>query len=149
VIRKMEKKQVVYLLTSGEYSDYQVHAVLSAKKGKEFAVTQKQLGKEEYRLEKFIVDDINKWNISIRVQMYRTGDVRNIEGFISIPSHPSYFAGFYKVYFPVEHNGEYCLSYVVATDDEERAIKVVNEKRTQILAHDAWGNDEIVKQLGI
>jgi len=37
------------------------------------------------------------------------------------------------------------LVYRVNTKDEKRAIKVVNEKRTQILAYNAWGNYELTK----
>jgi hypothetical protein len=39
------------------------------------------------------------------------------------------------------------LHWTVATDDAQRAIKVVNEKRGQILALNAWGDNTLVKAL--
>ncbi len=43
--------------------------------------------------------------------------------------------------------GEYLLFWPVRTSDVKRAIKVVDEKRVQLLAMNAWGNDDILAQL--
>lgn len=123
----------IYIVTSGDYSSYGIDAVFS-KKGKadEYCKNFKCDEVEEYEL------DPNTIPIDmITVEMARDGTVNNVKQLISRINT----SGFW--YFGALDD----LIWHVKTNDEIRAIKVVNEKRIQILANDCWGDDERTKVL--
>jgi len=42
---------------------------------------------------------------------------------------------------------EIVATFKIKTDSIKRAVKIVNEKRAQILAANAWGNEELTKKI--
>jgi hypothetical protein len=122
----------VYLVTKGEYSDYRIEAIFSTR----YRATKyrKKWGGEieTWKLDAPIPDTI------VGVEMKPDGEVTDTweipcsvggEGFRS---------------FTIGSN---LLTWYVKTEDKQRAIKVVNEKRIQILALGIWGDVKKVKQM--
>lgn len=123
----------VYVVTAGEYSDYHIEAVFSdKKKATELISKSSHLEIEEYEIDKAISDFIY-----IQVDMKKNGDISRTMKQIGI---------FYSDGFSM-FNMDDELIWIVKTDDEKRAIKVTNEKRTQILAADCWNNFVKTSQL--
>ena len=128
----------VFIVTSGEYSDYSIDAVFSHREMADAYVTARNTHGRSWsnpfaNVEVWPLDlPAGKWKLTC-VRMNRDGDTLKTW---SDTSHGSYKeAGF--VCWDVSDN----LVWAVATDDEEHAVKVVNEKRTQILASDTWGKE--------
>ena len=122
----------VYVVTTGDYSDYHIEAIFSTK---ELADEYVRRGGEEYNVEEWELDTTIPDNL-IRVSMFLDGRVDAVEK--NKGSHMSTESLFV--------DGELLIWYVKA-DSEDRAIKVANEQRIQILALGIWGDDEKVKQM--
>ena len=127
----------VYVVTSGDYSDYHIESIFSKKeKASEFIEISKippsNAEIEEYEIDKSISDFV--YTI---VQMKRNGDT--IKSHHVFNSHT--LEGFRSYTFDDE------LMWAVKTNDEKRAIKVINEKRIQILAAECWNDFEKTSQL--
>jgi hypothetical protein len=123
----------VYIVTSGSYSDYRIRGVFSSEK-------------KAQRYNREILGDIEQWDINIpnaqyeavRVAMTSDGSIitHAISGLYAYPV-PRFLC---TVHGPA-------LIWEVYTSDRERAIKIVNEKRAQILAANAWGDQKYLDQL--
>ena len=135
----------VYVVTSGEYSDYKIEGVFSnSDKAKEFAdfIEEEPARVEEYEL------DIprEEWCI-YQVYMKQDGTVRMVMQILPrtrsliCPEHrPT--PGFWGYTLDAE-----ALIWRVKTNDREQAIKVVGEKRAIILANNLWGDEEKTRKL--
>ncbi len=129
----------IYIVTSGCYSDYDIDAVFSTRE-----LAQQYIGPEPQdesygqRIEVYPLDiPIEKRTVTT-VSMKYNGDVISIHQQENMGT--TGFEEFWGPDYPI-------LEWSVRTDEEERAVKVVNEKRMQILALNLWGNTEAVKQL--
>ena len=125
----------VFILTEGSYSDYHILAVFSTKElAEKYTKVNPSAGIEEY-------------NLDAPIPLPQTLVVMQQDGTViySRLVH-DYDIGFNSFW---ENRGtkQLCLYYVVETDSIERAIKVTNEKRTQILALNLWGNKTEVSKL--
>lgn len=121
----------VYVVTSGCYSDYQIEAIYS-KKGDAVEHVRRlsdEGGYKEWELDKPIPDAF------VSVSMKKDGAVSCIYRGVSCDT-----AGF-------SHYGSDYFAWYVKTEDKERAIKVVNEKRAQIIAAGVWGDEKATKAL--
>jgi len=127
----------VYIVTSGEYSDYQIQAVFSTEeKAQEWIGNNKDEEIEEYELDK--ADERYHY---IEVGMRKDGTLALApEVHWGQKLRPSYHTELSP------RRGE-LLFWYVQTQDMERAVKVINEKRVQILAANAWGDWEYLTQL--
>lgn len=124
----------VYVVTTGQYSDFGIRAVFSIEaSAQEYIEVQGNLletpGIEEYDLDM----PKEEWKCT-RVRMAQDGRVIETEPIIDVQ-------GF--IYFDSSGN----LVWTVRSDDQDWAIKVVNEKRAQIIARNIWGNNEAVNEL--
>ena len=128
----------VYIVTEGNYSDYDIVAVFSTKKkAKEFLKKYEEVYPYiDVRIEEYPVDVPVEKCFGYVVVMKKNGDVVRTE-----KTYDTEF-GFRGFHFL---SGD--LVWAVNTDDEKKAIKVVNEKRAIILAHNAWGDEERVRQI--
>lgn len=126
----------VFLVTSGEYSDYRVECAFSTK---ELADAQVVLWNGEhladhYRVEECELDDeIHSPEWVTSAYLRRNGDEYSFPS--SRHAHPDM-----KEVNCVYCCGEYMVSQI-AGQDHERARKVANERRAAIIAADAWGDD--------
>lgn len=122
----------VYIVTSGVYSDYGIEAVFSSvEKAQAFIDKGKKKGEygSEYNdahIEEYELDRPEEDWCTITVRMGKDGDVK--EWYFNYNGESGFLC------FDINKN----LVWGVKTDDETRAIKVVNEKRIQILAQDLW-----------
>jgi len=130
----------VYVVTTGDYSDYHIEAIFSTK---ELADEYVRRGGDEYEVDEWELDTPIP-DALIRVSMFLDGRVDSVDHVI-VKEIKGSSEGFYM--FTESFNGDVVLIWYVKTDSEERAIKVVNEKRIQILALGIWGDEEKVKQM--
>lgn len=131
-----------YVVTSGEYSDYDINAVfLSKNKANKYCNNFRCNNVEEY--------GINPGTTPVHVTTVWMGkDGRVLNTHLAI--YDSNYQ--YKDYWCYTTSGPWdgkktVVSMEVKTPDETRAIKVVNEKRVQILAFGYWGDAERTKEL--
>jgi len=116
----------VYLVTSGTYSDYGVNAVFSTEeKAKEWighAINQ-------YYIEEFDLDNFEDRRVKgFNVRMDRDGNCTVSVTTMSINDKPKYFS------ISNWDKRKNQMDIRIMTDDEETAVKVANEKRTQAIA---------------
>ena len=136
----MEK---VYVVSSGDYSDYKVDGIFTSKPlAQKFMDTFKR--DSEYSFERFndIVEfTLNPFEKEIRagykpyfLRMTRLGqayDIRVDSGTYGFEDSENYSYG-----FDVTDNDLYTHCFA---KDEQHAIKICNERRIQIIALDRWG----------
>ena len=148
--REMQK---VYILTSGEYSDYSIEATFSTKeKAEAFA-------KELRKRCRWRAPEIEEWELdrpstawwTSEVRMDKHGNVEDVSlGFME--KRGIYFTE--RLVARAAKNGHprppgkvTFLVGIVGTKEIKRAVKVVNERRTQILAANLWGDNVGIKAL--
>ena len=136
----MKKQKTIYIVTSGDYSDYQTHCVFSTEKMAEDFIKFEKDNNEyyhyNYEIEEHDLDiPKDKWTVIATIVMNKNGDTTYSD--ISTQIGKLYLT---KKFF---HN---CLHIDIKSDSVERAIKVVNEKRMQMLANNEWGNKEALKK---
>jgi len=140
----------VYLVTDGEYSDYQILGIYSTREKAEHA---KELWNAKNEIEEFKLDEMLECPPGMRawtVKMLRDGDVKEIS---RATPEMSMFANDEKHQYisnPGLWGGKYYRSYLVSTvwaENETHAAKIVNEKRAQLIAIGAWQSD--VVKLGV
>ena len=129
----------IWGIESGSYSDYQVDAMFSTREKAEAYLSEYVKIIPDARLGKWELDPEPPVAIvGITVYMakdgtHQVGHVRQYDSVRHTIGFDYYWAG--------------NMHWTVATDDPERAVKAVNEKRTQALALNVWGNDELTKEL--
>ena len=131
-----------YVVTSGEYSDYSVLGVFSTReRGDAFcAVYNASEPSEQARIEVFALDTPpDDWTVT-DVHMQRDGTVLNVVTHVELRVEPPY-------YYMRPSATDVVLLWGVPTANKERAVKVVNEKRAQILAQNAWGDKAYLSSL--
>lgn len=133
----------IYIVTSGEYSDYGIDSVYSNKENAEKYI--KLYPSIRYEIEEFDVDEemalINKIRdeeITIYlVSMFRNGNIEEVRKELpSIYLVKKALAGKYNLWT------ENRLGMWVIAKDEKHAIKIVNEKRVQLIATNKWPEKE-------
>jgi len=126
----------VFVVTSGTYSDYHINAVFTDEdEAEKYRMNFKYGNVEEFELDPSTqpIDIIQVW-------MTKDGTTKNVRHMVK-PTDESGFYGFY----PWE-SGEFMI-YKVNTDNEEKAVKVVNEKRCLILSFNLWGEETVVRKI--
>ena len=133
----------VYIVTSGEYSDYRIVAVfssryrankfLSVNKGTKLWSWQKE-SIETYPLdpEFWVPPDNLKY---FEVGMYRDGSIKDVGQRYSNPFNNKYNSE-YKI--TGKYGGEIYLSWCGWTKSKKHAIKCANEVRAQTVANNEW-----------
>jgi len=137
----------VYIVTSGYYSDYMICAAFSTlEKAQEYMDKDKdeEHGDGSAQIEIYLLDCEKPVSIT-NVQMLKDGTVLETE---TKESDSRLDIGLYNYYAvkPGKYDEMY-ISWNVETDSVERAIKIVNEKRAQILAANAWGDNNKTEEL--
>lgn len=135
---KSENQMTVYVLTTGAYSDYGIVAIFSSEeKAVQF---KKDYPKNEYGgyndIEEYDLDNPGDRYIKGRrpfsVSMYRNGDSEGME-FSGVPGGEDID---YRVY---RFGGrEICYFYNVWADSSQHALKIVNERKAQLIASGEW-----------
>ena len=129
----------VFIVTSGSYSDYQIHAVFSnRKKAKAYIKTGENApgpygtnNRDKYAIEEYDVDLPRfRWFTTL-VSMDKEGNVD--EATVCFEAEESGL-----VWFVFQEGKPIRMRWSVNTDDRDRAVKVANEKRSQIIALNLW-----------
>jgi hypothetical protein len=129
------KPRTIYIVTSGEYSDYSIEAVFSTRADAELYL--KQPGFSEYAyptIEEWEMDSLSKSlharYVNYFVRMAKDGET--LETWTKPLDQPI----FKRQYgFDISNN----LIMDINATSKEHAIKIANETRTQIIANNSWG----------
>ena len=130
----------IFIVTSGDYSDYGIDSVYSTKENAEKYI--KLYPSIRYEIEEFDVDEemalinrIRDEKITIYlVCMDRDGNVKEIrKESPRISLVEELLAGKHRRVLYAD-----CMDLCVIAKDEKHAIKIVNEKRTQMIANNEW-----------
>lgn len=129
----------VYVVTGGSYSDFHLVGVFSTREKAESYVGTVESNSEDIR-EYNLDEEPDRLDV-VRVVMTRAGEVCETE-----------FSKVYKdtfprnYWYPAQHWPQYPaekLAWHVQTNEIKRAIKVVNEKRTQLITLNRWGYGDL------
>lgn len=131
----------VFVVTTGSYSSYKIRAVFSKEKlAKNFLKYLKSVMDYEANdlIEEYILDEDTpkswkKGYFSYEVTMSKNGDVLEVIKFSDEEDCIKGHIYFYKV----GHND--LARFSLFARDEKQAIKIVNEKRAQLIANNSWG----------
>ena len=130
--------KMIYVVTSGEYSDYHIEAVFSRRDLADTFVGEASKGRDrdswsDAGVEEFELDiPPNTWWV-ILVRMAKNGDVLSTESrFNSAPGFACY---------DTDNN----LVWQEPTLDVIRAVKAVNKKRAMLIALNVWGDTDATK----
>ena len=131
----MKSKEEIYVVTSGSYSDYAIDAIFTdINKAEEY--------KTNFNCDEVETHELNPNTVAFHmtvVAMFFDGTSKNQYELIAHENT----SGFKRyVSSKYSYNLKYVLIWIVNTNDKNRAIKVVNEKRIQILAAGCWGDTE-------
>jgi len=131
--------KAIYVVTSGSYSDYGIDAIFDTKElAQAFIDSFSKGGFNDF-------NDIDKWELNpneaelkahrkaFNLRMNKEGNIQSVEQSNSAYSHKNGLGISFTI------NADWMNVYCYA-DDETHAIKIANEKRTQILALNRWGN---------
>lgn len=132
----------IYVVNSGEYSDYGIDGVFSTReKAEQYMQAFKKEGYggyndiDEMELDQWL-SEIDKGLLLYQVMMYRSGNVYRIER----SNHPAWATD--KVHWMTHgywNPPEPWANFYVWAKDEQCAVKVANERRIQDLATTAVG----------
>jgi len=126
--------RIIYVVTSGSYSDYCIEAIFEKRIDAEAlaSILCDSNGVDEW--------EVNKRRVSTTWSLFmeKNGDLSPDYG------EPTASIGDKEgIYFCDEEVGQ----FETKADTMKRAIKVTNERRVIILSHNLWGDDKRVKEL--
>jgi len=133
----------IFIVTSGEYSDYGICAVFSTKEKAQKYIEiypDQQSEIEEWNVDEdmALINKIRNGEITIYlVSMFKQGNVEEIEKEESPFIYQVKEALANKYYLWTENR----IGMWVIAKDEKHAIKIVNEKRVQLIANNEWENE--------
>ena len=137
--------KIVYLVTQGEYSDYRICAAYSTReRAQKYVIEWEKLG-ITYDRPSIEELEINKTVPKVVTVVYMDKEGRTYNLRLDLSNHyPIGFVGFMATVR--NHPEKSQLIWNVHTKDEKRAVKIVNEKRSQLIALNLWGNTEGAKR---
>lgn len=146
------KVKKVYLVSKGVYSDYSIIGVFSARDKADRLVSQyNEYEKEEpdsnwaARVEEKDLDRPESTWFHTTVYMQRDGTATFAlqDMFHTDPEESRHNTLRYIDYlkYPANESAQYLVTSI-ATGDSQRAVKITNEYRAQIIAANAWGDTE-------
>lgn len=132
----MEKENIVFLVTHGNYSDYKVCAVFTEKAlAEKYINSFEENSYEDFRIENYILNPYNKELSNdykpYFLRMTREGKCTEI---IIKDSSFGFESGDIDFGFDINKN----MYISIFAKDEIHAIKIANEKRVQLLANNKW-----------
>ena len=131
----------IFIVTSGEYSDYGINAVFSTKENAEKYIgtiySSDRIEIEEWGVDEdmALINKIRSGEIAVyMVSMFKNGNIEKIkkEEPLAVRWIKVALAGEYSLWT------ENRLGMWVIAKNEKHAIKIVNEKRVQLIANNEW-----------
>ena len=130
----------IWVVENGEYSDYHVVGVFSTKENAERvnALTGGRGRVSEWALDPAIAE-LNKGYHFYSVAMSKDGTVRNVEREDEVATYHIQDARVMQPWVDMhDHSkGTYIIDHAWARDDAH-AVKIVNERRAQMIANGEW-----------
>lgn len=130
---------IIFLVSSGSYSDYSVHAAFSTKeKAEKFISRFKELTYDPYEIEERDIDPaeefVNQGLIPMRVFIDREGSTSTdqMDSMYSIPLATE------QALLKNTYQGKSMLRVEGWFKSSEHAVKVANERRTILIANGEW-----------
>lgn len=128
-----------YVVTVGEYSDYHICGVYSDRERAEYAAQLFRGGVEEFEVDSWPDHPQGMLRFFVRMKHGGESTVGNAS-----PTEAEYQAH----HFAADYwTGVQELWMHVWAKDEQHAVKIVNEKRGQLIAGDQWPDNELPKEL--
>ena len=118
----------IFIVTSGDYSDYGISAVFSTR---QLAEEYVQRHGTEYIVEEYPLDPLDDrtdnvlWNVLMKIENHDVLSCRRIDWFeyVDCKNSVRYF----------EYSVGRCLMFYLRADTMDRAIKIANERLNQVL----------------
>lgn len=142
-------KKKVYVVTSGEYSDFGIEQVFSTKeKAQNFIDLSKEYGNDNinYEIDEYDLDPIvkvphyHKFKYFYFVEMDKEGNIKHCNKTHLDIMNPEVEKE--MVYLTNDYlSKKSVLNAIINANDKEHAIKIMGEKRTKILAANRWIDD--------
>ncbi len=130
---RMDVKKHIYIVTSGEYSDYRIDGCFTLEKDAlkyiKCFLSQEDVVRVEKHLLNPVLKEMNKDYKCYFVRMNKDGDVDELY-------QTNFDGASCLVEYRFDRSG--CLYLDCLARDEKHAVKIVNEKRIQILAMNLW-----------
>ncbi len=142
VRKATEEMTNIYVITSGDYSDYRIIGVYDDLEIAQKIENSMEGARDNYRLESYELNQLqDKWDSGrkpFEVEMVRSGDskVRISEDFTNMVELVLVDPGKQVFSNPVDTE-KYLIGDVWAKD-EQHAVKIVNEKRSLLIASGEW-----------
>ena len=137
----------IWAVSSGSYSDYDVHAVFSSEEKAQAYLDEYKKLDSDADLESFDFDPPVPQVITVtEVIMGKDGTVHQI---LKVNENISCNRIGLCSYYASYRYGNDVAVWVINTEDEKTAIKAANEKRAQAIAINVWGNYYATKELGL
>ena len=135
---------MVYMVSSGSYSDYGIVACFSSVQWRDkYLAKYLEVDTEAFK-EEFYLDPPMPVVIEVtRVSMSKNGSA--LTSACAYLNNTEDLIGF-RYYIHHGENRE-VMYFLARTNDAKRAVKIVNEKRAQVIALGAWGNDELTREI--
>ena len=135
---------MVYMVSSGRYSNYGIVACFSSMERRdEYLAEYLRVDTGAFK-EKFYLDP----PIPVITEVTGVSMLRN--GSATTRTYSRNTANNERIgfYYYIRHGANREVMYFLArTNDAKRAVKIVNEKRAQVIALGAWGNDELTREI--
>lgn len=138
----------VWVIEQGSYSDYRVSGVFTTKENAQMVCDAINAGDNCYDTATLAewpldpaIDALNQGLNRYFVQMLRDGTVERIEskaGLATYPSLADYFEEWRREGAPHFKGKPNVLQAYVWAENDKHAIKIVNERRIQMLANNQW-----------
>lgn len=128
----------VFVVTSGQYSDYGVDAIFTTKELAENFINafKSDSSYDEKNIEEW---DLDPYDLHLKqnrkpyfLRINKNGDTRDLELCDSV------YGFSHELGVSYTHNEDWMNIYCFA-DDEKHAVKIANERRTQVIAANIWG----------
>lgn len=143
----------IYLVSSGSYSDYSVHAAFTTEAlAQEYIDKWKSFGVDEYDIEERDLDPDHELNIPFQkgwslflVTMFKNGnsDIKKIRPYGAYKENDNAQESLGRNYIPEKGwTEEVVLGCSIWAPDIEGAAKIANEKRTRLIATGEWDAKE-------
>jgi hypothetical protein len=128
----------IWGISEGAYSDYGVLAIFSTEeKARAYLDEYNKIRHNDARLEEFDLDPEPPQSVTVvRVNIRKNGDVI----MVSDPCREAIENVGFRQYGGYYRDLGLFLWWYVQTDDQERAVKVANEKRAMLIAAGVWGD---------
>jgi len=137
----VSEERVIYLVTSGEYSDYSVNAVFSTEEGaKEWIAKCVAAGwEDEYDIEEYALDPgIEEWKRGLTLYNVHM-DANGKTSYVTVTRPPASVD---------QIDGRDELVANVWARDEKHAVEIVSDLRARIIAANGWKKFRVIREDG-